>query len=197
MNAKCPHHSFLLVWILFLTVTAKAQITFNRIDTTMKIGKAGYRVTCRNKSINDNPLSVRPIGMESDAREMNFPLKGRLASAQIDDLNSDGYPDLILYIYTDSNAVYGTVYAFISEANKTIAACFLPDASLDPKINHGYKGHDKFSMLEGTLLQQFPIYNPGDDKDKPTGGTRTLLYRLGKGDNGGCKFNRLRFYDTK
>src|SRR5579864_6374518 len=87
----------------FFFLTAHSQITFNKIDTTMKIGKAGYRVTCRNKSINENPLLVRPIGMESDAREMNSLLKGRLYGVQIDDLNSDGYPDLLLYIYTDSN----------------------------------------------------------------------------------------------
>jgi hypothetical protein len=178
-------------------ITANAQVTFNHIDTTLKIGKAGYRVTCRNRSITENPISIRPIGMESDAREMNFPLKGRLYGAQIDDLNSDGYPDLLLYIYTDSNAVFGTVYIFISEANKQISSCFLPDAALDGKINQGYKGHDKFSLLEGTLLQQFPVYNPGDDKDKPTGGSRVLLYQLAKGEGGRYKLNRIRFYDTK
>ncbi|GGA81573.1 hypothetical protein [Puia dinghuensis] len=181
----------------FFFLTTHAQITFNKIDTTMKIGKAGYRVTCRNRSITENPLLVRPIGMESDAREINSMLKGRLYATQIDDLNADGYPDLLLYIYTDSNAVFGTVYAVISQANKSLVACFLPDVSLDGKINKGYKGHDKFSLLEGTLLQQFPIYNPGDDKDKPTGGTRTLLYQLSRGEGGGFKFTRIRFYDTK
>ena len=185
----------LLASIAFLT--AHSQIAFNKIDTTVKIGKAGYRVTCRNKSITENPLLVRPIGMESDAREVNTVLRGRLYGVQIDDLNSDGYPDLLLYIYTDSNAIHGTVYAIISEANKSIGACFLPDVSLDGKINTGYKGHDKFTLLEGTLLQQFPIYNPGDDKDNPTGGTRTLLYQLGKSEGRGYKFNRIRFYDTK
>lgn len=199
MKPKCQYLPFLLAGLFLMTIDlpAKAQITFNRIDTTLKIGKAGYRVVCRNRSITENPLSVRPVGMESDAKEMNFPLKGRLYGAQVDDLNSDGYPDLLLYIYTDSNAVYGTVYCFLSQGNKTITACFLPDVSLDGKVSKGYKGHDKFSLLEGTLLQQFPLYNPGDEKDKPTGGTRTLLYQLAKVEGGGFKFNRIRFYDTK
>jgi len=188
---------FLLLLAGFFCTSVNAQITFNKIDTTMKIGKAGYRVTCRNKNITDNPLSVRPIGMESDAKEMNFPLRGRVYSAQVDDLNNDSYPDLILYIYTDSAAVHGTVFCFISEGNKSIGSCALPDASLDGKINTGYKGYDKFSLLEGTLLQQFPIFNPGDEKDKPTGGTRTLLYNLARGEGGQFKLTRIRSYDTK
>jgi len=69
------------------------------------------------------------------------------------------------------------------------------------KINTGYKGHDQFILMEGNLLQKFPIYKPGDDKDKPTGGTRVVLYQLTKTDSGGdngpnYKFNLVRTYDT-
>jgi len=188
------------LFILFaglLSTTAKAQVEINKIDTTMKIGKVGYRVSCRNRAVTENQLSIRPIGMESDVRPMDFPLKGRIAGAQVDDLNSDSYPDLILFIYTDSFAVNGTVLCLLSEANKSVVPCYLPDISYDPKVNKGYKGHDKFSLLEGTLLQQFPIFNPDDPKDKPSGGTRTLMYQVGRGEGGGYKFNRIRFYDTK
>lgn len=188
----------LLLLYLFLFSTAiNAQITFSKVDTTMKIGKAGYRVDCRNKSVTQNQLSIRPIGFESTAREISFSLKGRVSAAQVDDLNQDGYPDLVLFIYTDSNATAGTIYGFISDANKEIVPCMLPDVVLDSKVNKGYKGHDRFSMLEGTLLQQFPVYNPGDDKDKPTGGSRVIQYHLVKGENGQYKFGILRFYDTK
>ena len=189
-------HLFLFAGF-FITLTTNAQVTIGRIDSTLKIGKAGYKVDCRNKSFTQNQLSVRPIGFESTAREINFPLKGRVSNAQIDDLNQDGFPDLVLFIYTDSNAVNGTVYCFSSDGNKEIIPCMLPDVVLDSKINKGYKGHDHFSLLEGTLLQQFPVYNTGDDKDKPTGGSRVIQYHLVKGENGTNKFSILRFYDTK
>jgi hypothetical protein len=193
-----PKYQYLL-WLLasLFSMTASAQFTFNKIDTTMKIGKVGYRVTCRNRSLTDNPIAIRAVGMESEVHPFDYPLKGRVLSTQVDDLNSDGYPDLILFVYTDSNAIHGTVICILSEANKSLSPCYLPDISYDPKVNKGYKGYDKFSLLEGTLLQQFPVYNPGDEKDKPTGGTRTLMYQVGKGENGGHKFNRIRFYDTK
>ena len=177
-----------------------AQVSFNKIDSTLKIGRVGYRVECRNKSTEVNQLSVRPVGFDGSARELNFPLRGRVLKAEIDDLNSDGYPDLVLYIYSDSAGIFGTVYAFLSEANKSITGCVLPDPMMNGKINSGYKGHDQFILMEGNLLQKFPIYKPGDDKDKPTGGTRVVLYQLGKTDNGDngatYKFNLVRTYDT-
>lgn len=190
-------HLLLLLGYTFLAATTNAQITFKKIDSTLKIGKAGYRVDCRNRSVTQNSLSVKPIGFESTAREISFTLKGRVSNAQVDDLNQDGFPDLVLFIYTDSNATAGTVYGFVSDANKEIIPCMLPDVVLDSKINKGYKGHDRFSLLEGTLLQQFPVYNPGDDKDKPTGGSRVVQYQLVKGENGTFKFKTIRFYDTK
>jgi hypothetical protein len=177
--------------------TADTLVEFPRIDSTLKIGKAGYRVDCRNKSVTQNQLSIKPVGFESGARDVSFTLKGRVAGAQIDDLNRDGYPDLILFIYSDSSASSGTVYGFISDANKEIIPCILPDVAMNSKINTGYKGHDKFSLMEGTLLQRFPIYKTGDDKGKPTGGNRVILYQLAKGDRGSYKFNMIRFYDTK
>lgn len=177
-----------------------AQVSFNKIDSTLKIGRVGYRVECRNKSTEVNQLSVRPVGFDGSARELNFPLRGRVLKAEIDDLNSDGYPDLVLYIYSDSAGIFGTVYAFLSEANKSITGCVLPDPMMNGKINSGYKGHDQFILMEGNLLQKFPIYKPGDDKDNPTGGTRVVLYQLAKTDNGDngatYHFNMVRSYDT-
>jgi hypothetical protein len=182
---------------LLFCSASNAQVVLEKVDSTLKIGKVGYRVECKNKKYDRNELTVRPVGFESAAREMNFYINGRVAKAQVDDLNSDGYPDLVLFIYSDSNAVYGTVYAFMSEANKSITPAVLPDVMLDGKVNGGYKGHDQFSLMEGYLLQKFPIYVAGDNKDKPTGGTRVLLYQLGKNESGGFKFNRVRTYDTK
>ena len=189
---------FLLVLGLFVLGMVRAQTVINKVDTTVKMGKAGYKVNCKNKGLTENMLSIRPVGFESTAHEMNFLLKGRVFQTQIDDLNGDGYPDLVLFIYTDTSATIGTVYAFLSDANKDITPCLLPDVMLNGKVNTGYKGHDKFSLLEGNLLQKFPIYKQGDSKDHPTGGTRVLLYQLVKnaGENGGFKFDLIRYYDA-
>jgi hypothetical protein len=187
--------SFLCAGLLYFA-SATAQVIFPKIDSTLKIGKVGYRIDCKNKKYDENQVTVKPIGFDNTAQPINFMLRGRVARAEIDDLNSDGFPDLVVFVFADSNAVFGTVYAFISQANKSISPLALQDPMMDGKVNEGYKGHDEFSLMQGYLLEKFPIYKPGDDKDRPTGGTRVLLYQLAHSDNGGFKFNRVRNYDT-
>jgi hypothetical protein len=186
----------ILLTLLLPGILANAQVVFQKVDTTVKVGKVGYRVSCKNKKYDENQLEVRPVGMDNQAREMNFMLRGRVAKAEIDDLNSDGYPDLVLYVYMDSSANFGTVYAFVSKANKSITGCVLPDPMMDGKINAGYKGHDQFSLMEGFLLEKFPIYKAGDDQDKPSGGTRVILYQLVPDEGERFKFQKVRNYDT-
>jgi hypothetical protein len=176
---------------------ADAQITFKKIDTTMKVGSTGFKVSSRNKEIATNMASVRPIGFESPANEtMNIPVRGRIAGVQVDDLNNDGIADLVMFIYNDSAARHGTVLVLMSEGNKEIKPCALPDPALEGKINTGYKGGDQFSMMEGTVLEKFPIYKTGDKDSIPTGGNRVVQYTIGRNETGGYKFSILRFYDT-
>jgi hypothetical protein len=171
-------------------------VIFPKIDTTVKVGKVGYKVQCKNKKVDENELSVRPVGFDNAAREQDFMLRGRVAKAEIDDLNGDGYPDLVLYVYTDSSAIYGTVYAFVSKENKSFNGCILPDPMMDGKINEGYKGHDQFSLMEGYLLDKFPIFKTGDDRDKPSGGTRVTLYQIVPDEGDRFKFQKVRTYET-
>ena len=156
----------------------------NRVDTTLKIGKVGYRVQCPNKNFEQNELHVKPIGFDKDAREIGFYIKGFVRGEQIDDLNNDGFPDLILYIYTGPHFEFGTVYVFASQDNKTIAPFVLPDPMLDGKLKDGYKGHDMFTLIEGKLLREFPIYLASDSTGKPSGGKRFVRYNVVQGARG-------------
>ncbi len=182
--------------MLLICVGNNGFSQYLKVDSTLKMGKVGYRVTCNNKSPEQNEIKIKPVGFDKDAKEMGFYIKGRLQKAEIDDLNNDGFPDLVLYIYGGVNGVFGTVYAFASEENKSIAPFALPDVMLDGKLKDGYKGHDEFTLLEGKLMQQFPIFKPEDAKDKATGGKRVVIYTV-LPSNGGFQFKVLRTYDLK
>jgi hypothetical protein len=181
--------------ILFVTNESYGQ--FTRFDSTLKMGRVGYRVICNNKTLDQNELDVRPIGFDKEARELKFYIKGRVAKAEIDDLNNNGYPDIVVYISSGAHGEFGNVFAFISMENKSIIAAAVPDATMNGKINEGYKGHDEFSLMEGTLMQKFPIYKAGDSTDHPTGGSRMVQYNLVGSENAGYKFKMLRSYDVK
>ena len=181
--------------MLFIVGHSNAQA--QKFDSTLKIGRVGYRIISSNKNIEQNEVHIKPIGFQSTARDINFFVKGRINQSEIDDLNNDGFPDLILYIYSGADEAYGTVYAFASNENKSLTPFVLPDVLLDGKLSDGYKGHDQFSLLEGSLMQKFPVYKPGDDKNKPTGGNRVVVYQVVHGENGGLIFKVQKFYDLK
>jgi hypothetical protein len=190
------YFSFLfLAILLFVTSDMHAQVS--RIDSTLKLGKAGYRVTCNNKNKDQNEVKVKPIGFDNAAREMNFYVKGRITKAEIDDLNNDGFPDLIIYVFSGANGEFGTVVAFASQENKSYVPFGMQDVMLDGKLKDGYQGHDEFILLEGKLIRQFPLYKPGDEKDKPTGGKRFVQYAVAPSGNGGFEFKVSRTYDIK
>ena len=128
---------------------------------------------------------------------MDFFARGRVTGAQIDDLNTDGFYDLVVYVYSGPSGEFGTVYALMSQENKSLLPVLLPDPMLDGKINQGYKGYDEFSMLDGTILRKFPIYKTGDEKGKPTGGFRVVQYQTVRDEQQVYKFQVLRTYEVK
>ncbi len=186
--------SFFFV-LFFASDYLAAQI--KRIDTTMMIGNAGYRIKCSNKDVERNELDVKPIGFDKDAHESGMFLKGFIVKSQIDDLNNDGFPDAVIYTIDGPRGQFGNAYAIVSMSNKSFVAVGLPDVQLDAKYKEGYRGHDEFSLLEGTLMRKFPVYKPDDKDNAATGGKRLIQYRLTGSEDTGFKFTVQQSYDIK
>jgi hypothetical protein len=185
---------FFLLTGMFGTVSLQAQS--RKIDTTASQGDVGYRVWCNNKNENENEVSVSPKGFKEEVRDVSFHVKGRLRKILVDDLNEDGYPDLILCIYGGPNGEIGNITGIASKGNNSLVPVYFPDIYTDPKLREGYKGHDAFTIIIGTLQQSFPVYKPGDG-ETPTGGTRIIQYKITNGENGGLAFKVLRSYEKK
>ena len=99
MNRNSALVYFLL--FLFCDITANAQV--RKIDTTVKLNETGFSVVCSNKSAETNMASISPVGFRIDQNNATFQVQGRVAKAMTDDFNDDGYPDLVLCIYSGAN----------------------------------------------------------------------------------------------
>ena len=176
--------------ILF-TQSAFAQV--RKIDTTATISNAGFRVTCSNKNDTENQVNISPKGFK-DVRDFTFPVRGRLRKILVEDVNADGYPDLVLCIYGGATGNMGSVICIASKGNSELQPVRSFDIYSDAKVSEGYKGFDEFSVMVGTLTQTFPVYKTGDT-NTPTGGKRVVQYKLTTGENGGLSFKILRSYN--
>jgi hypothetical protein len=181
--------SFLFTGLL---VTGIAQAQVKKIDTTASFAGLGYHVSCSNKSTDENSVYISPKGFGNEVKDLSFTIRGQLRKILVDDLNEDGYPDLLLCIYSGANGDLGNIMAVASGGNNSLVPVRFPDIYTDQKLSEGYKGHDEFSVLVNTLMQSFPVYKAGDT-DTPSGGIKVIQYKMVKAENG-YTFKALRSY---
>jgi hypothetical protein len=185
--------TFILANLVFFGASYAQQ--YRKIDTTMKIGKAGYKVLCSNKSEVKNSISITPIGFQNSARDVSFEIKGRVLKAEVDDLNNDIFPDLVLYVYELGDKGRGNVIGISSINNENFAPISFPDIVNDPKLRNGYIGFDSFLLMEGSLMRRFPVYTTDSTNSKPTGMIRQIQYKVIKDEKEGLKFKVQRSYE--
>ncbi len=154
-----------------------AQAQNKKIDTTASFGDAGYRVSCTNKKEDENIVNIVPKGFKNTARDITVAIKGKLISIIVDDLNDDGFPELLLCYFSGAKLEMGNIYGVSSSGNNELLPIAFPDLYNDPKLRVGYKGHDEFTIMAGSLMRSFPIYKP-EDTTTPTGGTRVIQYKI-------------------
>jgi Periplasmic lysozyme inhibitor of I-type lysozyme len=150
--------------------------------------KADYTKTVTYKDISfaitvtGNTLTIQPKGFSEDNSIITKTIDGSINNVEVDDVNADGSPELLIYVTSAGSGSYGTAIGFSGNNNKSVAEISIPSIVDNPKTNKGYMGHDEFALVEGTLVQRFPIYKEGDTNNNPTGGTRQIQYKLKNGE---------------
>jgi len=129
-------------------------------------------------------LSIQPKGLEIDNNTISFVLDGQVVNAEIEDMNSDGFPELLIYTVSAGSGSYGNVIGFSANNGKSMSQIYFPDLSENKDAFAGYMGHDEFAIVENSLVRRFPIYKEGDTNINPTGGTRQIQYILKNGEAG-------------
>jgi len=177
---------------LFISVASFGQ-KGNKYDSTVKMGKVGYRVTCMNRSLDRNTLTIRPVGFKSETREASLELKGRVVSTEIDDLNNDGFPDIIILVMDAKDKL--SLFSIASRDNERMEPIYFPDITNDMQLSKGYRGMDEYKLVEGVLFRKFPIFESDTTIKTPTNKVRQILYRVMPGDQGSWRFKSFKTFE--
>lgn len=130
----------------------------------------------------ETELTVTSYGLEIDNSAVTQTIDGSVVDAEIEDLNSDGSPEVLIYTKSDGSGSYGNVIGFSVNNKKSMSQIYFPPITDNKELSKGYMGHDEFTIIETTLAQRFPIYKEGDSNANPTGGTRQITYKLVDGE---------------
>lgn len=127
-------------------------------------------------------LTITPFGLTNEEAPFTHDIDGLITNAEIEDLNADGFPELLMYIQSTGSGSYGNVIGYSVNNGKSMSQIYMPPIFENKKVNKGYLGHDEFIIMETTFVQRFPIYNVDDTNSCPTGGIRQIQYKLKDGE---------------
>jgi hypothetical protein len=128
-------------------------------------------------------LFIQPKGLEIDNQGITLEIDGAVVNAEIEDLNSDGSPEILIYTVSAGSGGYGNVIGYSVNNGKSMSEIYFPDLFENEEASSGYMGHDEFTIVESTLARRFPVYKEGDTNNNPTGGTRQIEYKLQDGES--------------
>ena len=103
-----------------------------------------------------------------------------MVGAEVEDLNSDGQPDLCVYIQSAGSGSYGSLKGWTSSRSGSLLPIHLQE--LPAKDAQGYRGHDQFAVVETSLVRRFRLYRAGDTNARAPDGTRQVTYKLVPGE---------------
>ena len=129
-------------------------------------------------------LMITPSGLEIDNSPMTQEIDGTVTGAEVADLNVDQSPEIYVYVRSAGADARGSVVAYGANRKKSLSQVYLPPVTDNAEAAKGYRGHDDFAVVEGTLVQRFPVQADTGANAAPTGGTRQLQYKLKQGEAG-------------
>jgi len=138
---------------------------------------AAFRVRILKTSASLNDITVIPENFESVNEPFIIKNADPVTSIFTADINSDGYSELYIITVSAGSGSYSGIYAFASNKDKSVSPVYVKDF-----YEKGYRGHDRIFLKGNRLYRSFPLYKKDDKNCCPSGGTKTVQYRLIKGE---------------
>ncbi|MFM8260202.1 MAG: PliI family lysozyme inhibitor of I-type lysozyme [Vulcanococcus sp.] len=176
MNARLLR-SLPLLLLACTTATAGAAAPFQQV---LNLQGVSFNVKATGAG-SQQTLQVRATQGGKPFPVISELVDGSVTGARVEDLNSDGRPELLVFVTSAGSGSYGEVKAWTTGRTGRVLLPIVMN-QLSGKLAEGYMGHDRFEVVESTLARSFPIYKPGDSNAKPTGGVRQVNYKLFAGE---------------
>ena len=159
----------------------QVQIDKTIFNKQLRLQGIGFNISTKKNDM-ETELTVAPYGLKIDNSPFSQVIDGSVVDAEIEDLNSDGSPEVLIYTQSDGSGSYGSVIGFSVNNKKSMSQIYFPPITENKELSKGYMGHDRFTLIETTLTQHFPIYKEEDSNASPTGGVRQIIYQMVDGE---------------
>ena len=166
-----------LVWVIaaLLACALQTSAQAKAFSRALSLQGVTFKVTCPNAgTMNKATFSAK--GSKIDAT-VTKEVDGTVVDAQVEDLDGNGSPELVVFVTSGGSGSYGSVLVYRAGPKGLVAIAF-PELATGSKEMQGYMGHDTFAVVEGRIVRRFPVYASGDANAKPTGKTRQLQYKM-------------------
>lgn len=125
-----------------------------------------------------NTLRLAPLNWSTPAEALERSVPGVVVGVDMGDLDRDGHPEV--YVQVDTPARQRLLLAFASNRGRSLSDIAVPELPAAMALVH--RGHDRYAVVEGVLVQRFPRYAPGAGEADAPVGVRQLQYRLERGE---------------
>lgn len=102
-------------------------------------------------------LQISPYGLSAENRIREHVFKGSVMNAEIEDLNADGFPEVMVYIQKENNQ--GEVIAYSVNSGKSLSMVTMKE--LNSELKNAYQGFDEYRVVENSLFRRFPKFEFG------------------------------------
>ena len=141
-------------------------------------------ITFKIETSEPNPMTkvkVQTEGLEITNEPYEMDELGWYTKAEVEDLNSDGSPELVLFfnVYKDG-MMQAFARGFSVNAKKSMSMIAMPE--LTESQLQGFHGEDELALVENVLVWRFPLYQKQGEEWTQTGKTRQIQYKLQEGE---------------
>ncbi|SMO79085.1 hypothetical protein [Solitalea koreensis] len=157
------------------------QVDKTLFSKILMLQDIGFNISSVNRN-GRNLLTVAPFGLQKVNRAETLETKGQVINAEVEDLNADGSPEVLVFTKMEDDHQSGAVYGFSVNNKKSMSQIYFPPIAENSKLNKGYRGQDEFTIVETSLVQRFPLFEETSNGSQKTGKTRQISYKLKEGE---------------